>query len=159
MGTPNPFWAIAAFLLSSRGLLAQDCAEQFVDIKNQSSQVRFSVEIADNEAERAQGMMFRDALPQFSGMLFVYEAPIDAVFWMHNTYIPLDMLFIDPTGTVMQIINNATPQTDTARVGGPNIRFVLEINGGLAEKLGLTTGSIVRHPAIDQTLANWNCAG
>ena len=158
MGMPKAFWLVAALLLGSHRSLAQECAERQVDIRNQSSQVRFSVEIADDEPERAQGLMFRESLPPYSGMLFVYDAPIDAVFWMHNTYIPLDMLFMDQTGKVLQIIQNATPKTDTARVGGPNIRFVLEINGGMAEKLGLTVGSVMRHPAIDPTLANWQCA-
>jgi uncharacterized protein len=158
MATAKTFWAIATFLLTAHGLSAQECAEQFVDIQNQSSRVRFSVEIADDESERAQGLMFRESLPQFSAMLFVYEQPIDAVFWMHNTLVPLDMLFMDQSGTVLQIIKNATPKTDTARVGGPNIKLVLEINGGLADKLGLTIGSIMRHPAIDPTLASWKCA-
>lgn len=151
--------AFAIVLLNSQRVLAQDCAETVADFRNASSQVRFTVEIADDAKERAIGLMFRESMPQFSGMLFVYEEPIDAVFWMHNTLISLDMVFMDETGVVTQIVAEAVPQTDVPRVGGPNVKFVLEVNGGLAEKLGLEIGSMMRNPAVDQTLAVWKCAG
>jgi uncharacterized membrane protein (UPF0127 family) len=101
--------------------------------------------------------MFRESLPQFSGMLFVYETAQPVAFWMRNTLIPLDMLFFDPAGRLTGIHANARPLDETPIPGGGNVRFVLEINGGLAEELGVEPGAELRHPAIDQAQAAWPC--
>ena len=92
--------------------------------------------MVDDAGERAQGLMFRESLPKFSGMLFVYETPQPVAFWMKNTLIPLDMLFFDAQGRLMRIQSQARPLDETPVVGGDNVRYVLEINGGLAEQLG-----------------------
>jgi uncharacterized membrane protein (UPF0127 family) len=101
--------------------------------------------------------MFRDGLPRFSGMLFVYETPQPVAFWMENTLIPLDMLFFDSSGTLTRVHPNARPLDRTPIPGGDGVRFVLEINGGLAAELGIEPGAELRHPAIDQTQAAWPC--
>jgi uncharacterized membrane protein (UPF0127 family) len=103
--------------------------------------------------------MFRESLPQFSGMLFVYETPQPVAFWMRNTLIPLDMLFFDPAGRLTRIESDATPLDETPIPGGDNVRYVLEINGGLAESLGIDLGAELRHPALDQAAAAWPCEG
>lgn len=136
-----------------------DCAEGFADIRTDRGQIRFTTELADTEAERNRGLMFREAMDRFAGMLFVYEAPRDAVFWMRNTYIPLDMLFFDESGVLKTVVAEAEPRSDSPRPGGPGIRYVLEINGGLAATLGIAPGAELRSPAMDQTLAAWACAG
>lgn len=136
---------------------AQGCADTIVDLRSGGSQLRFTVEIADDEAERAKGLMFRAGLGQFSGMLFVYDSPIVAAFWMKNTYIPLDMLFMDAKGTVTQIVENAEPRTTIPRLGGTGVKFVLEINGGLARKFGIGIGAVMRHPVVEQSVAVWPC--
>jgi uncharacterized membrane protein (UPF0127 family) len=138
---------------------AQDCAPDVVDLRGPDMALRFQVEVMDDAAERAQGLMFRESLPKFSGMLFVYETPQPVAFWMRNTLIPLDMLFFDPAGRLTRIQSNATPLDETPIPGGDNIRYVLEINGGLAESLGIEPGAELRHPALDQTAAAWPCAG
>jgi uncharacterized membrane protein (UPF0127 family) len=102
--------------------------------------------------------MHRESLPRSSGMLFVYEEPGSPAFWMRNTLIPLDMLFIDAEGRVAHIHENAVPHDETPIPGGDGILMVLEINGGLARQLGVTEGSEMRHPALDPARAAWPCA-
>lgn len=108
----------------------------------------FRVEVADDDAERAQGLMQRESMPRSSGMLFAYPSERPVVFWMHDTLIPLDMLFIDGTGRVVAIHAEARPQDDTPIPSGVPVQFVLEINGGMAKRLGLGAGTVLSHPAI-----------
>ena len=136
---------------------AQDCAPDRVDIRGPGGQQRFTVEVADDGAERAQGLMFRESMPSSSGMLFVYDAPQRAAFWMKNTLIPLDMIFADETGRVRKVHSNAIPGDTTPIEGGDGIRFVLEINGGLAARMGIVEGAELRHPSIPQRTAVWAC--
>lgn len=134
-----------------------DCVPDRVTLRSDAGQVSFTVEIADTDGERAQGLMHRESMPRFSGMLFVFDHPHRSVFWMENTLIPLDMLFIDPQGVVQHIHENAIPLDRTPIDGGPGIQYVLEINGGMALMLGLEPGAELRHPAIDQENAAWSC--
>ena len=133
------------------------CAPGVVDIRGQFGQARFTVELADTGAERAQGLMFRESLPRSAGMLFVYESPQHASFWMKNTLIPLDMIFADSSGRITRVHSNAIPQDLTPIDGGEGVATVLEINGGLAAKLGIAPGAELRHPAVDAGLAAWPC--
>lgn len=119
--------------------------------------LRFSVEVMDTEETRAQGLMFRESLPRYSGMLFVYDRPEAVNFWMKNTVIPLDMVFLNEYGRVVYIHENAIPRDLTPIFGGRDIKMVLEINGGLARRLGLSEGVQMRHPAFDQGKAQWPC--
>ncbi len=119
--------------------------------------MRFTVEVADDNAERRQGLMFRESMPASAGMLFVYDNPRHASFWMDNTLIPLDMVFADETGTVTRIHENAVPRDQTTIDGGQGVQFVLEINGGLARRLGIAEGAVLRHPAIDPAIAAFPC--
>lgn len=112
----------------------------------------------DDDAERARGLMEREALSRFSGMLFVYPQAGPVAFWMRNTLIPLDMLFFDSTGRLERVHANARPLDETPVFGGEDIRYVLEINGGMAEDLGIVPGTMLRHPAIDPSGAGWPCA-
>ena len=136
---------------------AAGCAPGTVDLRGPWGQARFSVEIADTPAERAQGLMRRDSLPASSGMLFIYESARNASFWMKNTLIPLDMVFADPTGLVTRVHSNAIPQDLTSIDGGAGVLMVLEINGGLAKKLGISVGTQLRYPTIDGSVAAWPC--
>jgi len=134
-----------------------DCATDRVDIRGDWGQARFTVEVADEPAERSQGLMNRDSMARTAGMLFLYEAPQRATFWMKNTLIPLDMIFIDETGTVTNIHENAVPLDETTIDGGQGVLAVLEINGGLAARIGIEEGSVIRHPGLDQDIAAWTC--
>jgi uncharacterized membrane protein (UPF0127 family) len=111
----------------------------------------------DSAEERARGLMFRESLPRFEGMLFVYDAPGPVAFWMRNTLIPLDMLFFDPAGRLSHVHANARPLDETPIPGGDNVLYVLEVNAGLAASLGIEPGSELRHPAVDQAQAAWPC--
>lgn len=137
--------------------LAADCAEDRVTLRGPRGQSAFTVEIADDPQEQALGLMHRQSMPRFSGMLFVFEAPQRAVFWMENTLIPLDMLFIDAQGVVQRVHENARPLDRTPIDGGFGIQYVLEINGGMASMLGLEPGAEIRHPSIPRETAAWPC--
>ncbi len=91
-------------------------------------------------------------------MLFIYDYPQAVSFWMRNTLIPLDMIFMNAQGEVRSVHANAQPLDDTLIPGGEDILTVLEINGGLAARLGITEGSVMRHPSQDQDTASWPCA-
>ncbi|MCL4675028.1 MAG: DUF192 domain-containing protein [Pararhodobacter sp.] len=147
--------AILPFLVATQAVAA--CAVDRVTLRGPNGQAGFNVEIADTDAERSLGLMHRASMPRFSGMLFIFDAPQHAVFWMENTLIPLDMLFIDSAGVVQSIHENAVPLDRTGIDGGVGIRYVLEINGGLARTLGLKPGAELRHPALDQEIAAWPC--
>ena len=137
---------------------AAGCRADAVELRAPSGrEMRFSVEVADDADERARGLMHRATLPMSAGMLFVYEAPVRATFWMKNTLIPLDMIFADATGRVLGVHAMAVPGDETTIDGGPDVLAVLEINGGLAERLGINPGSVMRHPAFDPATAAWPC--
>ncbi len=142
---------------TGQAMAAGDCSPGGVDLKGDWGQAHFSVEIADEPQEQAQGLMFRERLPSSAGMLFVYDRPQPVRFWMKNTLIPLDMLFLDQTGRVTRIHENARPLDETPIDGGDGVQLVLEINGGMARALGITEGSVMRHPVIDSATALWPC--
>ena len=148
---------IALVFCVCAGQAPAGCSDVAVELRNGDAVARFNVEIADTNAERAQGLMNRKKLAASSGMLFIYDAPKRAGFWMKNTLIPLDMIFADETGIVTRVHSNAKPLDQTNIDGGEDVVFVLEINGGLANRLGLVEGSVLRHPAVKQTTAVWAC--
>ncbi len=133
------------------------CNDIYVDLRGPWGQARFAVEIADTDALRAQGLMHRERLARSAGMLFIYDAPTEPSFWMRNTLIPLDMVFVDPTGRITRVHANAIPHDTTPIPGGPNVLMVLEINGGMAALLGIAEGSELRHPRLNQRQAVWPC--
>lgn len=137
--------------------LAAPCREDTVELRGDFGAVRFSVEVADEPREQARGLMGRRAMPVSSGMLFVYPAPREVNFWMQNTLISLDMLFTDKHGVVTRIHHRAQPLDPTSIPGGDDVLSVLEINGGLAERLGITEGAQLRHPAFAAHDPAWPC--
>jgi uncharacterized membrane protein (UPF0127 family) len=104
------------------------------------------VEIAEDAEDKQVGLMFRTDLPDGKGMLFAYESPREVTMWMHNTYIPLDMVFIRPDGVVHRIETRAEPMSDRIISSQGPVIAVLELAGGAAERLGLKAGDRVRHP-------------
>lgn len=149
--------ALVSLLVSLAGPAVAACDVGRVDLRNDSGKYRFSVDVADDPGERAQGLMHVESMPRFTGMLFVYEAPVSASFWMRNTLIPLDMIFVDPTGVVKNVHENAVPLSEETISGGDGILVVLEINGGLSRSLGIGPGTQMRHPAFESTTAVWPC--
>lgn len=148
----------AVWLILSAGAGHAACAPDTVELRGPSGVQRFSVEIADTAAKREKGLMLRKHMPSSSGMLFVYPAPTHAVFWMKNTLIPLDMIFADASGLVTQVHSDAIVQDETPIDGGRDVKFVLEINAGLAKRLGISAGSQMRAKQIEKTSAIWPCS-
>ncbi len=148
---------VAATIVSATGANASACSETTIEVRQNGVQAQFNIELAVTAAEQAQGLMFRESMPQFNGMLFINERPRRVSFWMKNTLIPLDMLFIDENGVVQTLKENATPLDTTSIPGGDNIQYVLEINGGLSSLLGLSAGAEVRYIGFDQENAVWPC--
>jgi uncharacterized protein len=148
-----------ALALPLPALAEAACAPDRLDLRWPDGRESFAVELADTGEERAQGLMFRESMDPGSGMLFVYESPRQAQFWMKNTLIPLDMIFADATGTVTRVHSNAIPGDLTPIDGGSGVALVLEINGGLAERLGIAPGAQMRHPSVAPDLAAWPCEG
>ncbi len=130
----QPIWAV--------------CADDKLTIQGDFGQATFSIDVADDPQERAQGLMFVEQMPTLSGMLFIYERPQSVSFWMKNTLIPLDMIFAAPDGEILRIHENAIPGDLTPIPGGDGVQMVLEINGGLSSRLGLTEGAVMQHPSF-----------
>jgi uncharacterized protein len=150
--------ALVATLFVAATAAQADCAPDRLDLRDGETLLRFDVEVVDTEASRARGMMVRESMDRFDGMLFVYERTGPVAFWMKNTLIPLDMLFFDQDGVLTRVHENAVPGDLTPIPGGDAVRYVLEINGGLAETLGIAAGAEMRHPAVLQDEAAWPCA-
>jgi uncharacterized membrane protein (UPF0127 family) len=107
---------------------------------------RFTVEVAETPAQMQQGLMFRRTMAPNAGMLFDYKQPIVATMWMRNTLIPLDMLFVDAQGRIVNIHQRAVPQSLDVIASAAPVRAVIELNGGTAAHFGIIPGDQVRHP-------------
>ncbi|AEQ51208.1 DUF192 domain-containing protein [Pelagibacterium halotolerans] len=127
--------------------LAQD-GEDVAVINSGDQSFTFTVEIADTPEETARGLMFREELAPDAGMLFDFVEERPASFWMQNTLISLDMLFIKADGEIVRIHENAVPMDTTPIPSGEPIRFVLEIPGGRSAELGLEAGARLEHPRV-----------
>jgi uncharacterized protein len=109
---------------------------------------RFMVEIADNDASRAQGLMYRRELAADRGMLFDFKEERNVSFWMRNTYVSLDIIFIGADGVVRRVEERATPLSERLIDSGTEVRFVLEIPAGTSSRLAIRRGSRVAHAII-----------
>ena len=147
---------IVSAILCLASPAAAACRDDVVDLRGPFGQVRFQVDIADDPKERAQGLMFVTDMGPMEGMLFVYERPQRASFWMKNTPQPLDIIFFDPDGRLTTIQADARPFDETPLPGGDNVQYVLEIHAGLSARFGLTEGVELRHPALGPDAA-WPC--
>jgi len=110
----------------------------------------FSVELALTGREQARGLMYRDYLGEQQGMLFVYRRLQNVTMWMKNTFIPLDMIFINDDGSIARIHERAVPHSEAVIPSGGRVRAVLEVRGGTADRLGLEPGDRVEHPALNR---------
>jgi uncharacterized membrane protein (UPF0127 family) len=128
--------------LASPQAHAAKSAELIIALKS-GRQVRIHAEVADTPASREQGLMFRDHLALDAGMLFVFDRQAEVQFWMRNTLIPLDMLFIDSAGVIRHIHERAIPHDETPISSQAPVRYVLELNGGVTAMLGVHEGDHV----------------
>jgi uncharacterized protein len=132
------------------GVQAQDADVKFerssLVIVTAGRELKFEIELARNDSQRSHGLMFREKLGPYEGMLFDFMQEQPVSFWMKNTLIPLDMLFIGADGIIRNIHANAVPRSTDAIPGEYPVRAVLEINGGSARLLGIKVGDKVKHP-------------
>ena len=117
-------------------------------LKTATGDHSFNIEVMVTDEERALGLMFRRALPENNGMLFLYDPPQPAMMWMKNTIIPLDMVFISSDARVHRIEQNAEPFSTTLIPSDGDIVGVLELNAGEAGKIGLKRGDKVIYPGL-----------
>ena len=141
--------------LMAGGALAQSSEITFkkssLVVVTASREIKFEVELALNDAERSRGLMYREKLGPYDGMLFDFHQDAPVSFWMKNTLIPLDMVFIAGDGTIKHVHANAVPLSTEAIPSQFPVRAVLEINGGSARLLGIKPGDKVKHPIFGNT--------
>ncbi len=148
--------AVCATLGGAAGA-APACDPERIEILAGPGSRSFAIEIADDPDEQARGLMFRPALAADAGMLFVYATPRRANFWMRNTMIALDLIFIDESGRIESIAERADPYSERVSSSEGEVRAVLEINGGLARSLGIGPGDQVIHPAFREAPDEVRC--
>lgn len=141
--------AVAVVIVGGAPANAAPCQTDQLRVQSASGDHAFSIEVADDPSERAQGLMWRESMPQDAGMLFVYPRPQPVSFWMKNTLIPLDMIFTDQRGVIVSIHENAIPHDETPIFGGDAIFAVLELNAGVSKGKGITIGDVIFHPAYN----------
>ena len=117
-------------------------------VETDKGDLPFKIEIADDASERSMGLMFRDYLPPDQGMLFIFEQTRQVGFWMKNTKLPLDLIFISDNG-IVKAIKRGEPMSEAPIAPDSPVRFVLELNAGTAAKRGIAAGTKMHHPAID----------
>ena len=148
---------LVAILALSAGPALAECRADRVDIRGEFGTARFTVELALTPQEQARGLMFREELAPSRGMLFIYDRAQPVAFWMRNTLIPLDMIFVGEDGTVIKVHAEAVPGDETPIPSDGPARAVLEIPGGLAARLGIDAGDEMRSPILPQDGATWAC--
>ena len=149
---------VLALAGATTGAASADCAPGRVEFRDAGGPIAsFTAEIADTEALRETGLMFRAHLASGQAMLFTYDSPKHAWYWMKDTLIPLDMIFADASGRVTEVHADAQPHDETPIDGGAGVSFVLEIGGGLAGRLSIAPGAEMRSDRVEQDGAVWQC--
>ena len=137
---------ICALLLGSPATFAAELPRDVVLVEAGASQYRFEVEVADDPSERATGLMYRTSLADNAGMLFLYPNPQPVEFWMKNTPLSLDIVFVRADGTIARIAANTTPMSEDRIPSGEPVLAVLEVKAGIMQQLGIAAGDRLRNP-------------
>lgn len=148
--TSAPLRALALLLLVIVGIgaaAAQEAAPlEPLEISGPKGRHSFSVEVMRDDESRSRGLMFRRSMPPDRGMLFDFKKVEPVAMWMKNTYLPLDMLFIRPDGSIVRVAADTEPLSTKVILSGEPVLAVLELNAGTAAKLGIKAGDRVGHP-------------
>ena len=131
-----PAWALETFGTSE------------LTIDTAGGQHKFTIELALSDAQMEQGLMFRRSMAPDAGMLFDFKTPTNVTMWMKNTVIPLDMLFLDTSGKIIDIHERAVPYSTDIIASTVPARYVIELNGGTVDRLGIKIGDQVTSPTI-----------
>jgi hypothetical protein len=148
------FFLSAVPALSDRATAADQTTMHFasepltIDSAKGGTKHAFTVELATTDAQREHGLMFRKSMPADHGMLFDFDTSRPVMMWMENTPLPLDMLFLDAKGTITHISENAVPYSQAIIDSQGPVKYVIELNGGIAAKLGLAAGDRVTSATI-----------
>ena len=137
--------AAAAYLVASSEI-ARSAEKQIVEIASKTGVHVFSVELAVTDEERAHGLMYRRSVPDSYGMLFDFKRDQEITMWMKNTYVSLDMIFIQSDGRIRRIAENTETESEKIIPSGGKVRAVLEVVAGTARKLGIEPGDRVASP-------------
>jgi len=144
----------AALVVATGALLlmlyptARAAEQQTLEIASKSGVHVFSVELAVTDEERSRGLMYRREVPEFYGMLFDFKRDQDVAMWMKNTYVSLDMIFIQGDGRIRRIAENTETESEKIISSGGPVRAVLEVVAGTARKLGIEPGDRVASPTL-----------
>jgi len=139
------FTAVPAAIAQESGA---ELPTENLTVQSGENQHRFTVEVAATDRQRARGLMFREEMAADHGMLFIFEGEGDRYFWMKNTPLPLDIVFIGAEGTIVSIAADTTPYSEAVIPSAGPARFVLEVNAGLSAKLGIEAGDTVSSPSM-----------
>ena len=148
--------ALAIIILSWPGNSDNFSASKVAIVTKSGDAYAFSVEVAETDEQKATGLMFRKELPEKSGMLFINENEAVTDMWMKNTFIPIDILFINADGVIVKIHRNAVPESTSIISSDIPVKGVLEIGGGLADKFGINYGDLVLCQAFGTNRVNEN---
>ncbi len=140
--------SLSAFSAKAQSGLASFEKDELTIVTEAGEEHRFDIELAVDPKQQAQGLMFRRQMAADAGMLFVYRPSREAVMWMKNTFLPLDMLFIAADGEIVKIVERTVPQSLKTISSGEQITGVLELNGGTVSRLGIKVGDRVDHSSF-----------
>jgi uncharacterized membrane protein (UPF0127 family) len=146
--------ACAALVVAAGALLmtsyptARAAEQQTLEIASRTGVHVFSVELAVTDEERSRGLMYRRSVPEFYGMLFDFKRDQEVAMWMKNTYVSLDMIFIQSDGRIRRIAENTETESEKIIPSGGPVRAVLEVAAGTARKLGIEPGDRVATPIL-----------
>ena len=149
-------WASAVCVVFYSSALA-NCVDDHVHLSGPWGSAKFTVEVADTDAERTQGLMFRDNLANFASMLFVYDNPQQVAFWMKNTLIPLDILYFTAEGFLLDIRENAVPGDLVPFRSSGLVQYVLEVNAGTSKTLKFGLDTVLGHARLAQKRKTHAC--
>ncbi len=141
-------FAAAAVVAPLPGRAETPVAANRLEIRTARATHTFTVEIADTDAKRADGLMFRTQMAPDHGMLFDFKREQPVWFWMKNTYLSLDMIFVKADGTILSIAENTTPLSEATVPSGGPVRFVFEVVAGTSKRLAIVPGDRIVHPSM-----------
>lgn len=139
-------WPALLLVVLSAAAAAEGALQPLDIVTADGARHRFRVELADSPRARRRGLMYRETLAADAGMLFDFGRERPVAMWMVNTYIPLDMLFIDARGILVRIAEHTTPRSSERIASGEPVKAVLEVQAGTAARLGIAPGDRVVHP-------------
>lgn len=127
----------------SENLFKKEGEVTFFKKENNQKNLEIDVEVANNNTERMRGLMFRKEMDEDNGMLFIFEKPDTQSFWMKNTILPLDIMFIDSAGVIDTIYRSTTPYSERSLPSRRRVQFVVEVNAGWSDKFGVKEGDLI----------------